>query len=578
MIVAAPGSDEAVQTAYTEFRIRRADTGEERWLARRGEMTADTEGFGRRFVGVVYDVTTAKAAEDLLRAQAETLAERVEARTQERDGLWSLSRDLFMVANIDGVCRAANPAWEEVLGYPPDTLAGRKLVDLIHPEDLDQTRRAFAGLAKEERVSDLDCRIRGADGDYRSINWSAAVRDGEIFATGRDVAERKALEDQLRQSQKMEAVGQLTGGLAHDFNNMLTGIMGALDIVKRRLDQGRTDDLGRFMTAAMTSAERAAGLTHRLLAFSRRQSLDTRALDANQLIGSLDDLLSRTLGERIQLRITLAAGPALVWSDANQLESAILNLALNARDAMPDGGTLQVSTETFDLTAPLDGQPDVVPSGRYVRISVADSGSGMPQDVLQKAFEPFFTTKPIGQGTGLGLSMIYGFVHQSGGHLAVRSVVDQGTEISLFLPATSAVPDQPEHAALGVSTPMGRGETILVVEDDPSVRILVLDVLQELGYSGLEAENAEAGLAILRTEAIDLLVTDVGLPGMNGRQLAEQAQALKPGLRVLFMTGYAEQASDRGSFLGRDMAMVTKPFAIDALALKIRQMMAGQAD
>lgn len=576
-IIASPDADEAAQTAYTEFRIHRADTGETRWLARRGEMTVDTEGFGRRFVGVVYDVTTAKTAEAQLRTLADTLAERVEARTQERDRLWSLSRDLFMVSGVDGVCRAANPAWTEVMGYAPDALTGRRIVELIHPDDLEQTRIDAAGLVHGEAVKDLDCRVRGADGDYRWINWSAAVRDGEIFATGRDVSQRKLLEEQLRQSQKMEAVGQLTGGLAHDFNNMLTGIMGALDIVKRRINEGRTDDLARFMTAATTSAERAAGLTHRLLAFSRRQSLDTRALDANVLVRSLEDLLSRTLGERVRLNLALAEAPALVWSDANQLESAILNLALNARDAMADGGDLTVETASETLTVPLEGQPDAIPPGRYVRISVRDTGSGMTPDVLQKAFEPFFTTKPIGQGTGLGLSMIYGFVRQSGGHLSIRSVVGRGTEISLYLPAATAVADAAPAPGSDNPTPMGDGETILVVEDDPSVRLLVLDVLQELGYAGLEAENAEAGLAILRTTSIDLLITDVGLPGMNGRQLAELAQSLKPGLRVLFMTGYAEQAADRASFLGADMAMVTKPFAIDALALKIREMMAQRA-
>lgn len=573
-IILATDADDDLQAAYTELRIRRADTGETRWLARRGEMTVDTEGFGRRFVGVVYDVTAAKAAEAQLRTLADTLSERVEARTQERDRLWALSRDLFMVCGIDGICRAANPAWAEVLGYLPEAMVGRRLTDLVHPDDLDQTRALAGVLTQGQSVKDLDCRICCADGDYRWINWSAAVRDGEIFATGRDVSQRKQLEEQLRQSQKMEAVGQLTGGLAHDFNNMLTGIMGALDIVRRRINEGRTEDLSRFMTAAMTSAERAAGLTHRLLAFSRRQSLDTRALDANLLVTSLEDLLSRTLGERIQLKIDLSEVPALVWSDANQLESALLNLALNARDAMADGGDLRVETAAETLADPLDGQPDTIPPGRYVRISVRDSGSGMPPEVLRKAFEPFFTTKPIGQGTGLGLSMIYGFVRQSGGHLAIRSVVGQGTEISLYLPTATDVTYEAPAPVIDASTPMGQGETILVVEDDPSVRILVIDVLQELGYAGLEAENAEAALAVLRTTPIDLLVTDVGLPGMNGRQLAEVAQALKPGLRVLFMTGYAEQAADRASFLAPDMAMVAKPFAIDALALKIRQMMA----
>jgi CheY-like chemotaxis protein len=368
----------------------------------------------------------------------------------------------------------------------------------------------------------------------------------------------------------MEAVGQLTGGLAHDFNNMLTGIIGSLDIMRRRIADGRTNDLGRFMDAASTSAERAAGLTHRLLAFSRQQSLDTRAVDVKELVGSMEDLLTRTLGEqtRLQVRLDKATWPA--WSDANQLESAILNLAINARDAMPNGGVLTLETANVSLGADTDLG---VPAGDYVHIRVQDTGAGISPDVIDRVFDPFFTTKPIGQGTGLGLSMIYGFMRQAGGGVSIASTPGAGTTIDLYLPRAASVSAVEDDQA--APTPRGQGETILVVEDDPSVRLLVLDVLKEIGYAPLEASEADSALAQLRGQHVHLLVTDVGLPGLNGRQLADMALKLQPHLRVLFMTGYAEQATDRGAFLGPEMSMITKPFTIDALAARIRKLMSA---
>jgi PAS domain S-box-containing protein len=561
-------------SANAEFRIRRADTGEVRWIARRGEMKREGSAWGTRFIGVIYDVTAAKAAEEQLRELARTLERRVEERTHERDRLWSLSRDLFLVASLDGVSSAVNPAWTDVFGYRPEDIVGRSIVELLHPDDRERVREAARAFRDAGSVRDLDTRMRGADGTYRWINWNAAVRGEEIYGTGRDVSQRKLLEEQLRQSQKMEAVGQLTGGLAHDFNNMLTGIMGGLDIVRRRIEAGRTDDLQRFIDAAINSADRAAALTHRLLAFSRRQSLDNRAVDVNALIASLEDMLRRTLGEQTRLETVLGEQAGFAWSDANQLESALLNLAINARDAMPDGGVLTISTEMAVIEERDAGRPDDAAPGDYVRVRVRDTGAGMPPDVLTKALEPFFTTKEIGQGTGLGLSMIYGFLRQTGGTIAIDSSAGQGTEISLYLPrmkpetVDSASVTRPEPSA-----PMGRGETILVVEDDVSVRMLVVDVLQELGYAPLEAAHADAAMAILRHAAVDLLVTDVGLPGLNGRQLAGLAQDLRPGLKVLFMTGYAQDAADRSEFLGPAMTMITKPFAVDLLAQKIREIM-----
>ena len=559
------------EVAYVEVPIRRADTGEARWLARRGELVADDTRTGSRFVGVVYDVTAAKAAEAELRDFAQTLEQRVEERTQERDRLWNTSRDLFAVCDRDGAIRAANPAWDAVLGYPAEALLGARLRDLAEPDDRAAVRAGFDVLRQTGALPDLDIRLSARDGGTRWINWTGIAAGAESFLIGRDITGRRALEDQLRQSHKMEAVGQLTGGLAHDFNNMLTGIMGSMDIIGRRIATGRTGDVDRFLDAAMTSAQRAAALVHRLLAFSRRQSLDTRPTDVNALVGSMEELLRRTLGEQILLEVVLDGGTAMALTDANQLESAILNLAINARDAMPSGGRLTISTRNGPVPARLQAEEDAE-SGDYVVITVADTGAGMAPSVVTKAFDPFFTTKPIGQGTGLGLSMIYGFMRQTGGHARIASAPDDGTTISLYLKRAEAPADQPV-ARPRRSAPRGAGESILVVEDDPSVRMLVLDVLHELGYAALEAGEAEAALRHLRSPAlIDLLITDVGLPGLNGRQLADMAIALKPELRVLFMTGYAEGAAVRAAFLGPAMAMISKPFSMETLAVKIREM------
>ncbi|MGV8928381.1 MAG: PAS domain-containing protein [Brevundimonas sp.] len=568
-IILAAGMAPEDQSAYSEFRIHRADTREERWLARRGELVRDRGAQGSRFVGVVYDVTNAKRAEAQLRELAQTLEERVQARTQERDRVWNLTRDLFAVTDGSGVVRASNPAWSRTLSWTASALEGRLFSTLVHADDRTTTAKFFEQLSGEGPVQSFECRVVAADGAYRWVDWSGVAEGGEWFLTGRDIGQRKQLEEQLRQSQKMQAVGQLTGGLAHDFNNMLTGVIGSLDIMRRRIADGRTGELGRFMDAASSSAERAASLTHRLLAFSRQQSLDTKAVDVNVLVSSMEDLLRRTLGEQTRLRVLNGTNVWPAWSDENQLESAILNLAINARDAMPEGGTLSIETENAAVEASPDGE---IAPGDYILIRVKDTGAGIPPDVIDRVFDPFFTTKPIGQGTGLGLSMIYGFMRQAGGGVRVTSESGSGTAVDLYLPRAPAlsVAKEPETT---VVTPQGHGETILVVEDDPSVRLLVLEVLNEIGYAPLEAAEAEGALALLRTRRIDLLVTDVGLPGLNGRQLADMAAQLQPGLQVLLMTGYAEQASDRSAFLGPEMSMITKPFTIEGLATRIQALM-----
>jgi signal transduction histidine kinase len=380
-------------------------------------------------------------------------------------------------------------------------------------------------------------------------------------------------EEALRQSQKMEAVGQLTGGIAHDFNNMLTGIIGSLELLRRRLARGRTEDLDSLIDLGVTSANRAASLTHRLLAFSRRQSLDSRPVEMNSLVVSMGELLQRSINESIRLDMQLDDRLWVAEADPNQLESALLNLVINARDAMPDGGNLVVMTSNQHLDEDFAQAQSNLDSGDYVVLSVTDTGCGMPQNIVNRAFDPFFTTKPIGQGTGLGLSMIYGFSKQSGGHVSIQSEVGKGTTVNVFLPRFGG--DLPQHPPRDVEhSPIAiHGETVLIVEDDPAVRVLVSTVLSDLGYAFVEACDGDSAVPILASaQRIDLLISDVGLPGMNGRQLAEIGRQLRPDLRVLFITGYAEHAAVRGGFLDPGMQMITKPFTFDLLTAKVREM------
>ncbi|WP_145727954.1 hybrid sensor histidine kinase/response regulator [Nitrospirillum viridazoti] len=392
-----------------------------------------------------------------------------------------------------------------------------------------------------------------------------------IVPEAMDVTARHAAEEQLRQAQKMEALGQLTGGIAHDFNNMLMGISGAVELIRRRVDAGRPQGLDRYLDAASTAVQRAAALTHRLLAFARRQSLDTRPQDVNALVVNFADVLRRTLGSDITLETRLAPSLWPALTDANQFESALLNLALNARDAMPGGGHLTITTANQTLGESSDGAEKRT-AGDYVVVQVSDTGTGMVPSVREKAFDPFFTTKPIGQGTGLGLSMIYGYARQSGGHVHIDSEVGQGTTVTLTL--RRAPPEETEAPAPEPAAPPGLGETVLVVEDDSTVRMLVIDVLEDLGYRHIEAADARGAIPHLESRrAIDLLVTDVGLPNMNGRQLAEIARQFRPRLKVLFITGYAENATARAGFLQPGMDILPKPFTLEALGAKVREML-----
>ena len=457
------------------------------------------------------------------------------------------------------------------LAVPVIARSGEVLGGLFfgHPEPgrfTERHERLVVGLAAQAAVAIDNARL-----------FEAVQQANETLETR--VAERTAelteAYEALRQAQKMEAVGQLTGGIAHDFNNLLTGITGSLDIVQRRIAAGRASEAERFISAAVTSANRAAALTHRLLAFSRRQPLDPKPVNANRLVSSMEELLRRTLGEGIQMEIVTSGGLWATHCDPHQLENAVLNLCINARDAMPEGGKLTIETANSHLDSTYAAKARDVRPGQYVCISVSDTGTGMSKDTMEKVFEPFFTTKPIGQGTGLGLSMVYGFARQSDGYAKIYSEVGQGTTVKIYLPRFRGEADdaEPLEPATDMRMPAQDGEVVLVVEDETAVRDLVVEVLKELGYQALEAVDGPSALKLLEGNArVDLLVTDVGLPGLNGRQLADAARQTRPDLRVLFMTGYAANAALNGGFLDPGMEMITKPFAIDALAQRIRDM------
>ena len=432
---------------------------------------------------------------------------------------------------------------------------------------LDATRTALAGA-----LADAD-RFNAALRELNTTLEQRVVERTRQLET--EMAERQKAEEQLRQAQKMEAVGQLTGGLAHDFNNLLTGITGSLELLATRIGQGRVAEAERYITAAQGAASRAAALTHRLLAFSRRQTLTPEAVDVNRLVDDMEELIRRTVGPGITVRIDAVSDLWTVLVDPNQLENALLNLCINARDAMPDGGTLTVSTSNCEEDAA--GRLHEVPPGQYVSVQVGDTGIGMTKEVAARAFDPFFTTKPIGQGTGLGLSMIYGFARQSNGQVRISSEPGHGTVMHLYLPRHHGTVRPHPAPATPAPRQADAGWTVLLVDDEPTVRMLVTNALQELGYVALEAADGAAGLDILRQDRrIDLLITDVGLPGgMNGRQVADAARMARPGLKVLFITGYAETAVLDDGQLEPGMHILTKPFAMGALGSRIRRVIEG---
>jgi PAS domain S-box-containing protein len=552
-----------------------------------------------------------------------TMAIRRERYLRERqnaryDAVVAGAPDAILTMDENGVIRQANPAAVLQFGYPEMDLIGTEVATLFESRQAwDMAWQRIADDARVHQPIELVARRKDGTSTYVEISASRWKSDSHVFVTAilRDVSERHAVsmalraseeearttaaaladlnatleqrvhersaqlleaEEALRQSHKMEAIGQLTGGIAHDFNNLLQGIVGALNMVQKRVSEGRISDIGRFLKGALASAERASSLTHRLLAFSRRQPIDPRPLQLDQLIGSIDELLRRSLGEGVRMKVTRGDNLWLVRCDVNQLENAILNLAINARDAMPKGGTLAIATSNRAFGASEASMRELAP-GDYVCLAISDTGMGMPPEVQARAFDPFYTTKPIGQGTGLGLSMVYGFVRQSGGSVRIESREGEGTTIEICLPRF--VGELEPSIAVATAAAEGHAsldKVVLVAEDEDIVRLVVVEVLNDLGYHALEAVDGPAALRILRSpQRIDLLITDIGLPEIDGRQVVDQARAERPDLKVLYMTGYAEMAST-GDFLQKGMEIISKPFSMDKLSEKIREVAEGE--
>ena len=543
-------------------------------------------GRPERLLSVSRDITVAKAGEAALKDLADTLEQQVERRTSERDHLWQLSDDLIVTGDYEGALLRVSPSWTRLLGHSDDALLTMCYKLLVHPDDARKTRNALLAMRSGGQSISFENRMLATDGTVKWLSWRLSPKPGRkrFTGVGRDITAAKAREaelaasqDALRQAQKMEAVGQLTGGLAHDFNNLLTGINGNLEMLQMRMGQGRVTDLERYIAAAQVASKRAAALTHRLLAFSRRQTLAPKPTDINRLVAGMEDLIRRTAGPQVAVEVKGAGDLWTTLVDPNQLENALLNLCINAGDAMPDGGRLTIETANTPLDEPAAHGLDL-PPGQYVSLSVGDTGTGMTPEVIRRAFDPFFTTKPIGMGTGLGLSMIYGFMQQSGGQARIDSELGRGTTVRLYLPRHFGEAMHDNSAAKPAEAPRAsQDETVLVVDDEPAVRMLVSEVLSDLGYTTIEAEDGAAGLVVLRSGVrIDLLVSDVGLPGgMNGRQMADAARLVRPDLKVLFITGYAESAVMRDGQLDAGMHVMTKPFALEALAGRIKGLIAA---
>ena len=552
------------------------------------------------------DITLMREVADRVRAASERARAEQAVRLSEAQfrAFAQAVPNQIWASRPDGFLDWFNAALHAYTGKTEEELAGPSgWTAIVHPDDLPRARAAWEAALRTGTIYEVEFRIRRHDGAWRWFLVRAEpIRDADGVITrwigaSTDIDDRlrqaaeleqlnetleeqvatrtrelMAAEEALRQSQKMEAVGQLTGGIAHDFNNLLTGITGSLEIMGNRIAQGRFNEIERYTTAAQGAARRAAALTHRLLAFSRRQTLDPRPIDANRLIGGLEELIRRTVGPQVEVEVVAAGGLWATLVDPNQLENALLNLCINARDAMPTGGRLTIETGNRWLDARAAEQRDMEP-GQYISVCVSDTGTGMSADVIAKAFDPFFTTKPLGVGTGLGLSMIYGFARQSGGQVRIYSEEGDGSMVCIYLPRHLGPAEAAEPVPNVAETHRARvGETVLIVDDEPTVRMLVLEVLEELGYAALEAADGAAGLKILQSDArIDLLVTDVGLPGgMNGRQMADAARLVRPNLEVLFITGYAENAVVGNGHLDPGMHVMTKPFAMEALASRIK--------
>jgi PAS domain S-box-containing protein len=518
------------------------------------------------FVGVTaVDITARRCAESAVRELNETLEAKVAARTAERDRVWRNSRDLLVVIGADGRFRAVSPSWTSILGHAPQDVVGRHFSEFVWPEDAEFTTSGLANAAAGSDLTNFENRYCRKDGTPRWISWRTSVEEGLVFAYGRDIDAEKQkdlalarAEEALRQSQKMEAIGRLTGGIAHDFNNLLQAVSGNLQLIRRV--PGDAQRVRQWVESALKGVDRGAKLTSQLLAFSRSQELALKPVVLSALVAPMHELLTRTLGPAVRLRFDLDSEGLTVLGDETQLEMAVLNLAINARDAMPDGGELVIATRLRR-----DGSEGALIGSDAVALTVTDTGVGMSAEVCARAFEPFFTTKEVGKGTGLGLSQVYGTIRQAGGSVRLDSVEGRGTTVTLLLPCTAsvAVGAAPERAGPPAPDAVARA-TVLVVDDDPDVRGFLAESLEVGGYRTIVAEDGYAGIAALERSRPDALIVDFAMPGMNGAQVARQARGRRPDLPIIFASGFADTAAMR-DVPGDSPPFLRKPFQIDEL-------------
>ncbi len=550
----------------TEF-LHRSEAGQETWTRFSSVPLRNADGQIGGALLVIVDIDDQKRAQEMLRRLNETLEAQVAERTAERDRVWENSNELMAVFGFDGKRRAINPAWSRVLGYDEDTLLNTPFMEITHPDDRERLKEQIQKLARGERIVAFEDRLRCADGSYRTISWTGVPGEEVFYGIGRDITEYRQAEEALRQAQKMEAIGQLTGGVAHDFNNLLTIIRSSTDLLRRPdLSEERRR---RYVDAISDTVDRAAKLTGQLLAFARRQALKPEVFDVASRVRGITDMLRTIVGSRIQIVTEVECERCFVEADLTQFETAMVNMAVNARDAMEGEGTLEVRVQAMPSMPAIRGHAGG--PGDFVAISMTDTGSGIPADKLPYIFEPFFTTKEVGKGTGLGLSQVYGFAKQSGGDVAVESTVGQGTTFTLYLQRVEEEPDGDAGPTREEGLETGRGRRVLVVEDNVEVGQFATQILQDLGYAPTWAANADEGLKLLAAspEGFDVVFSDVVMPGMSGLELGQLIRQRYPRLPVVLTSGYSHVLAEEGR---HGFELLHKPYAAEELSRVLRRL------
>lgn len=561
------------------IQVRYRESSEYAWFAFGYAPLRDEQGTVAGFLHTAINTTASVEQIRQWRELAQSFEQQIGCHLPNSDPLWRLSRDAMIIVSRDLELLAANDAWHRVLGWEQQSLNAIALVDLVHPADRAEVRLAINDLLLGTVIEQVESRLRHKDGYYRWMSWSAWLEGDVLIAVGRDISDERTTilreaESLLRDSQRMEAVGQLAGGMAHEMNNLLAGIGGSLELLQRRLGQGRLERIDEYVHVARESVQRAMALTHRLLAFSSSQPLQPRLLDVNGLLQHLGPFIRQALGPEFALNWQLDLAPWPVRVDPGQLEIAILNLCSNARDAVVERGCLTIRTANERFVNGNE-HDESIPAGDYIAIHVQDEGHGMPADAVSRAFEPFFTTKPKGRGAGLGLPMVYGFARQSGGYVWIESAPGKGTQVTLLFPRhpgeLPVVSEEGEVPALK----RGRTERILLVDDEVNLRSLMKEVLVEHGFDVIEASDSGMALEHYRESGVfDLVITDIGLPGgMSGRQVGKTIRQAKPLQKILFITGYTAQPLERSLLDQPGTALMLKPFSLESLAVQVQRML-----